>query len=197
MPKPKLPNVDIEYQKLRQLLAAKKWNQADIQTTNIILKLIGKHKTHKMYIDDIQNLPVEHIRKIDSMWDTFSGNQFGISVQKNIHSKLLGIGKFDDQSWLKFARSIGWMDYQSRDSISRGYFPIHYLSLVKRKKSFAQIFGLVILFTFGLITGTILFALLYMIFMPIIVLIFRKPIMISGCKKLQLPWLEYTKLISN
>jgi hypothetical protein len=77
-------SISIEYQKLYNLLAAKKWKEADKETTYLILKAVGKEKKGWMHIKDIQNLPVNHINEIDHIWSTLTNKKFGLKAQKKI-----------------------------------------------------------------------------------------------------------------
>ena len=104
----------IDYGKLEQLLAQRRWKEADRETTHLML-LVGQ-KNNKGFLDenDIKNFPCEDLRTIDKLWVTYSNGKFGFSVQKQI--------------WLDCGGKIGEYDYDTY----REFNEIHFLSVVKQ-----------------------------------------------------------------
>lgn len=188
------PSIDVEYQKLRDLITANKWKKADKQTTYLILKSIGKDRKGSMDINDVQKIPIELIREIDTAWNTLSGNQFGISVQKEIYSKLDGTGKFDKEFWSKYARSVGWLgSFSSHYSPKcRGNLPYDYLTVVEYQKYFTEICQT----AFVCIVAVILILLLNILILFILQPLFY-PFRSYFSKKMWRPWYAFAQHLGN
>lgn len=105
---------NIDYSKLRDLLALGQWKEADKETTNLILQVVqqGKKIILKLQFRDIEKFPVTDLQTIDKLWKIYSGGHFGFTVQKAIYENIEGDEDqiHDEQRWTGFARKVGWMD---------------------------------------------------------------------------------------
>ncbi|MEI6444445.1 MAG: GUN4 domain-containing protein, partial [Nostocales cyanobacterium ELA583] len=99
-----------DFRQLDQLLSAGKWQEADQETTKLILKCANREKEGYLDIDDCRNFPQEELRIIDQLWLKYSQNRFGFSVQKKIWvdngGELDGID--DSDTRCKLADKVGW-----------------------------------------------------------------------------------------
>lgn len=73
---------NVDYIKLRDLLAAGKWEEADKETADKILEVIEKDTWQKVTLKDIGNFPCEDLRTIDQLWVKYSEGRFGFSIKK-------------------------------------------------------------------------------------------------------------------
>ena len=99
------------YHRLDQLLAAKKWKDADQETANIMFKIMGREKERWLREEDCKNFPKDELKIIDQLWVKYSNGHFGFSVQKEIFTsaKIGGkVGIYDDDIWCKFGEEVGW-----------------------------------------------------------------------------------------
>jgi hypothetical protein len=100
----------IDYTKLSDLLFAKKWKEADEETTKLMLKCANREEEGWLNIDDWCNFPQEELRIIDQLWLKYSQNRFGFSVQKKIW--IDNGGKFDknydSDTYCKLVDKVGW-----------------------------------------------------------------------------------------
>ncbi|MFB2937466.1 GUN4 domain-containing protein [Aerosakkonemataceae cyanobacterium BLCC-F154] len=101
----------VDYTTLNDLLAFKKWKDADIETARLMLEIAGK----KYYLDSIalKNFPCDELRTIDKFWIDYSKGHFGFSIQKSIY--LLKGNRLDDsldalKYFNEFANAVGWRD---------------------------------------------------------------------------------------
>ncbi|MEP0885825.1 GUN4 domain-containing protein [Trichocoleus sp. ST-U3] len=102
----------IHYTKLRDLLAAGKWNEADWETLALMLKVSQREdegwlkattqvKDFKEFrekfpclcpgwlrVKDIRNFPCTDLSTIDQLWVKYSDGRFGFSVQKRIYETI-------------------------------------------------------------------------------------------------------------
>jgi hypothetical protein len=80
----------IDYTRLRDLLAAKNWKEADEETYRVMLQAVGKKDGHWFTSDELLNFPCTDLRTIDRLWVKYSNGHFGFSVQKEIYLSVGG-----------------------------------------------------------------------------------------------------------
>ncbi len=85
----------VDYTKLRDLLAAGKWKEADEETANVMLKVANSEGC--LNKQDIDNFPCEDLRTINQLWLDYSKGKFGFSVQKEIYESLGGTRQYNSQ----------------------------------------------------------------------------------------------------
>jgi len=96
------------FQKLRNLLAQGKWEEADNETANLMFQLSGQK--YAMSSEYSKTVPFTEFNTIDKLWNEYSNGHFGFSVQKRIwqeeYSKL---GEFDtNKIYARFCETVGW-----------------------------------------------------------------------------------------
>ncbi|MBN3940655.1 GUN4 domain-containing protein [Nostoc sp. NMS9] len=100
----------IDYTRLRNLLAAKNWKEADEETYRVIIQAVGRKNGDWFEKDELLNFPCTDLRTIDRLWVKYSNGHFGFSVQKDIYLSVGG--KADDnyyeKAWEKFGDRVGW-----------------------------------------------------------------------------------------
>ena len=114
-PFPPDSTVSPQYTKLENLLAAKKWKEADLETFNIMLKVAGRESEGWLDSDSLENFSCSDLQTINSLWLSSSNGKFGFSVQKDIWIEVGGTpGGQEEFSTLnytiskKFAYRNGW-----------------------------------------------------------------------------------------
>ncbi|NEP58042.1 MAG: protein kinase [Symploca sp. SIO2G7] len=95
-----------DYGKLRGLLVAEKWQEADQETAALMLKAAGRKGW--LRVADIEKFPRQELQMLDKLWREHSCDRFGISVQKRIWQSLVDRKKTDWQSWCSFGDRVGW-----------------------------------------------------------------------------------------
>ncbi|MGK7872263.1 MAG: GUN4 domain-containing protein [Xenococcaceae cyanobacterium] len=101
-----LPDLS-RYEKLRDLLAAGKWKEADQQTTKIMLEVAGKESQEEITPNLLKTFPCNAIVVIDRLWTKASNKRFGFSVQLQLYQSLGGSMKAIQQGDLKFLEQLG------------------------------------------------------------------------------------------
>ncbi|MEH2412695.1 GUN4 domain-containing protein [Nostoc sp.] len=145
---PKTDNLDsekaIDYTRLRDLLAAKNWKEADKETYLVMIQAVGKKDGDHFTSDELLNFPCTDLRTIDGLWVKYSNRHFGFSVQKDIYLSVGGKadGKYYEKAWEKFGDRVGWRvnsrywinySYVTFDTSSpRGHLPALCKSLLGR-----------------------------------------------------------------
>jgi WD40 repeat protein len=100
----------IDYTRLRQLLAAGKWLDADLETTAIILRISGREAEGWLTEEDIENFPCADLLTIDQLWVKYSQGRFGFSVQKEIWESVGGKKNADYLIYCSFSKRVRWGD---------------------------------------------------------------------------------------
>ncbi|WP_159786136.1 serine/threonine-protein kinase [Sodalinema gerasimenkoae] len=117
----------INYYKLRDLLAAKKWKEADRETAERMWEVMGRQKFKRLRVEDIERFPCKDLKIIDKLWVHYSQGIFGFSVQKKIWEEC-GSPTGYNEDWERFGERVGggnWMYYteileKGRASLPRG-----------------------------------------------------------------------------
>ncbi|MDS9396147.1 GUN4 domain-containing protein [Aphanizomenon flos-aquae NRERC-008] len=117
----------IDYSKLRDLLAAQNWEEADKETYEVMIKAVGKKSGNyfNFTIDELLNFPCQDLRTIDQLWVNYSNGRFGFSVQKEIYLSVGGefsSDEYDFLAWNMFVQDVGWYDVH-KNQIPRGHLP--------------------------------------------------------------------------
>ncbi len=94
------------YARLRSLLAAGKWQQADRETAALILKASGREGW--LRVADVEKFPAQELRMIDKLWREYSGDRFGLSVQQRIWQNVVDTPTSEWKAWCCFGDRVGW-----------------------------------------------------------------------------------------
>jgi eukaryotic-like serine/threonine-protein kinase len=100
--------VGMDYTRLRDLLKAGEWKQADQETARVMLAVCGREKDGWLTTENIDNFPCSDLSTIDQFWVKYSNGRFGFSVQKRIYQSLGGTRLYDSKIWEAFGDSVGW-----------------------------------------------------------------------------------------
>lgn len=73
--------VSVDYTKLRDLLQAQDWAEADTETLRVMLLA---SKSHDDYVGNMKKFPCIDLSTIDQLWSKYSNGRFGFSIQKQI-----------------------------------------------------------------------------------------------------------------
>jgi hypothetical protein len=122
----------LNYSRLRNLLAAGKWKEADRETGAIMLKVAGREKEGWLNAKSIENFPCTDLRTIDTLWGKYSNGHFGFSVQKRIWQEV-------NKSYRVWSARVGWsrkgkdydknyLDFTFSINVPPGYLPTIQLS---------------------------------------------------------------------
>ncbi|NJL88377.1 MAG: GUN4 domain-containing protein [Coleofasciculaceae cyanobacterium SM2_1_6] len=95
--------VGANYTKLRELLVAQKYQEADEETNRMMLYVSFREKEGWLDVKAIENFPCQDLRTINQLWLQNSNQRFGFSVQKEIYNQF---GK----DWLKLYDQVGWRE---------------------------------------------------------------------------------------
>ncbi|MBR8840005.1 MAG: GUN4 domain-containing protein [Stigonema ocellatum SAG 48.90 = DSM 106950] len=100
----------IDYIRLRDLLRAGNWKDADYETYLVMLKVVGRLDGDWIRDEELLNFPCTDLHTIDSLWVKYSNGRFGFSVQKKIYLCVGGVpdGRYYKEAWEKFGDRVGW-----------------------------------------------------------------------------------------
>ncbi|MGL6339497.1 MAG: GUN4 domain-containing protein, partial [Waterburya sp.] len=96
-------------EKLASFLKAKHWKEANEETAQILLTLVGKQSHEHLNQEDLKQISPEQLNILDQLWSTYSNERFSWSVQKQIWQKLGGQARvYDLQIYEKWSQKVGW-----------------------------------------------------------------------------------------
>jgi len=98
----------VDYRKLRDLLKAKKWKEADEETRVKILKVANRESEGWLRVEDAENFSCQDLGTIDKLWVKYSNGKFGFSVQKQIYQGMGGSKEFNWDDYEKLGDKVGW-----------------------------------------------------------------------------------------
>ncbi|NET00325.1 MAG: protein kinase [Sphaerospermopsis sp. SIO1G1] len=101
-------DVGMDYRKLRDLLKAGRWKEADVETRRVMLAVAKREKESWLDVNSINNFPCTDLRTIDQLWVKYSNGKFGFSVQKRIYQSFGGTRIKNPEIWDKFGDKVGW-----------------------------------------------------------------------------------------
>lgn len=101
---------DIDYTRLRDLLKAGDWKEADQETYRVMLQAVGRKAGDWFTRDELLNFPCVDLKTIDRLWVKYSNSKFGFSVQKKIYLECGGIPdrKYHGEALKEFGDRVGW-----------------------------------------------------------------------------------------
>ena len=104
----------VNYAKLRDLLEAGEWKEADQETSRAMLQAANREKDRWLSISEVENFSCEDLRIIDQLWRESSQGKFGFRVQKEIWQSN-GSPTIDSpiENWRKFYIEVGWKTEES------------------------------------------------------------------------------------
>ena len=110
LPKAGMVHLQIEryakLERLKNLLQAQNFKEADRETTEIILVVANREKEGWLRVKDAEKFPCKELRSIDKLWLEHSGGKFGISVQHQIYQN--STKKYNYDVWKSMGDQVGW-----------------------------------------------------------------------------------------
>lgn len=101
--------VGIDYSNLRNLLAAQKWQEADRETTRLMLRGAKREEKGWLHRESIEGFPYEDLHTIDQLWVKYSNGQFGFSVQQRIYENVRENSEDESEVWQAFRDMVNWV----------------------------------------------------------------------------------------
>ncbi len=98
------------YIQLENLLKGNKWQEADEETYDLILKLSQRTRAGGINTRAIkEKISCEEIRNIDELWQKYSEDKFGLSIQVSIYLETgNNLERYNPQSYQIFGDRLGW-----------------------------------------------------------------------------------------
>jgi hypothetical protein len=97
-----------DYSRLQALLREGKWFEADRETTQVMLKVMGREKSSWLRMEDMERFPPADLHEIDQLWVRYSQQRFGFSIQNQIWQELLKQNQNPVEAWCEFGDRLGW-----------------------------------------------------------------------------------------
>ena len=122
----------VDYTRLHELLAARRWKEADYETYQRMIEVVGREPQGWLRIEDTKNFPSQDLGIIDKLWLRYSNGMFGFSVQKQVYQSLGGTQRYNPKVVEDFGDKVGWrlegkwLSYDGltvSDNYYRGHLP--------------------------------------------------------------------------
>ncbi|MCA2630247.1 MULTISPECIES: GUN4 domain-containing protein [unclassified Microcystis] len=111
----------INYTRLRDLLKACKWSEANGETINIFIRVC---KTVDITEEDIDDFPCTDLLTIDRLWVRYSQGYFGFSTQMKMLQEIENREEFGNQvGWRMNDQWINSSKLRPDESAPIGHFP--------------------------------------------------------------------------
>ncbi|MDE5111934.1 MAG: GUN4 domain-containing protein, partial [Trichodesmium sp. St7_bin2_1] len=136
--------VGVDYTNLRDLLVAKNWKEADLETEKRMLEVTCRKSQRYLDIEDVENFPSQDLGTIDKLWVEYSDGKFGFSVQKKIYRDLGGTKDYDDKVWKSFADKVGWRkggNWLSYSNLTLTFIEGHYMGQFPARLVLYEVWG--------------------------------------------------------
>jgi WD40 repeat protein len=98
----------VNYALLQELLKAGQWQEADSETTMLMLRIAVREAEGWLREEDIEKFPCTDLLTIDQLWVKYSNGRFGFSIQKNIWQSIGGMKNADYELYYSFGERVGW-----------------------------------------------------------------------------------------
>jgi hypothetical protein len=82
---PQLGTAGLNVTRLQQLLKEQKWQEANLETWNLMCRALNKPEGLPLTTQDIQQLPCQTLQLIDQLWKKASNGRFGFGIQRRRH----------------------------------------------------------------------------------------------------------------
>jgi eukaryotic-like serine/threonine-protein kinase len=92
---------------LKRLLEEKEWEDADLKTLDIMLRVTRRESSERLDDESIPIIPCKVLKEIDQLWKQYSDDRFGFSVQHKIWQES-GSPIKPNADWAKFGNRVGW-----------------------------------------------------------------------------------------
>jgi hypothetical protein len=120
-----LPEIDFSH--LHSLLNQKKWQDADLETHRLLLKVSQTDHLHQLNVQTFEQIPNDILKTLDDLWSQSSEGRFGFTVQKQIYRKCLE--KSGALNYSRLGEKLGWKNkegwqvHQIPSRLAQGHFP--------------------------------------------------------------------------
>jgi GUN4-like len=94
-----ISSTGIDYSQLDALLSTGRWQAADLETKEVMLRVMGR--VDFLPRELIEEFPCEDLSIIDRLWRHYSRDRFGFSIQVEILNEVGG-------NWNNFGDRVGW-----------------------------------------------------------------------------------------
>ncbi|MDJ0582025.1 caspase family protein [Crocosphaera sp.] len=124
---------------LPQLLANKRWREANDKTWEKLIREGDKNNNGILESSEVEKLQCETLVKLNNMWIKHSNRKYGFSVQRRVYSEThsaFSLKKSNVNAYTLFAQKVGWYqnnrwlsanDLFNQVSSQSGFFPLWFI----------------------------------------------------------------------
>ncbi|MDB9518437.1 GUN4 domain-containing protein [Roseofilum reptotaenium CS-1145] len=115
----------IDYTRLQDLLADRKWKESNQETLGLILRATRRESDGWLDALNLDELPCTELDTINELWMAYSKGKFGLSVQSRLYEQVGGdYGQFCDRiGWRKESQWTKPTELNYTDNAPPGHLP--------------------------------------------------------------------------
>ena len=104
------PETEVDYNELADFLNQQQWRKANDETRKLLLEATGRDAIGWARTEDLRQLSCWDLKTIDTLWQQYSNDRFGFSVQFPIYLETGNRpGKLiSDDAFNRFGNRLGW-----------------------------------------------------------------------------------------
>jgi hypothetical protein len=92
-----------DYFQLRSLLQAAKWEEADLKTRSVLLRLSDKQEQDVFTERDFEEISCTSLSLIDGLWMKYNDENFGLGIQSHVW-------EVSGRNYINFSNRVGWLN---------------------------------------------------------------------------------------
>jgi hypothetical protein len=92
-----------DYLQLRSLLRDSKWEEADLKTRSVLLRLSDKQEQDFLTVRNFDKISCTSLSLIDDLWMKYSGEMFGLGIQSRVW-------EISGGDYITFSSRVGWFN---------------------------------------------------------------------------------------
>ncbi len=92
---------ELIYDRLEYLLREQRWQEADEETAQVLLKLCDREAKGYLTKKEVASIPASVLETVDCLWTEHSQSHFGFLIQR-------GLWELSHQNYAIFGEKVGW-----------------------------------------------------------------------------------------
>jgi GUN4-like/Caspase domain len=134
-PKPEPEPIEVEFDRLQDLLQAQKWKEANDETLRLLLTLANRQSEGWLTAWNMRSFSQDNLNVIDGLWANVSQGRFGFGIQaRRFATEVEPLNLAKPEAWQQFDNVVGWRKdngnyYEFNLEATEGHLP-HWRKLI-------------------------------------------------------------------
>jgi nucleoside phosphorylase len=131
-----IKHLNYDFSQLNNYLLKEKWQEADRETANLLLKIVGRKINDCLRVEDLHKISDSTLLQISQLWESASNGKFGFIQQMKIWENMGGRLDYTTEEFLckclGWRQKDGWKEYSDLnfrlERVPDGHLPGFFLS---------------------------------------------------------------------